>query len=103
MTTLLQQKEAFHKAILLTKLSPYDPETNQRIELLTGVFQSRGYDAATAYQQALATLEQTVNQQVAVLSYADVFRVVGIIFFCSLPLLLFLGKGRSAKQSSIAH
>jgi DHA2 family multidrug resistance protein len=103
MTTLLQQREAFHKAILLTKLSPYDPETNQRIELLTGVFQSRGYDAATAYQQALATLEQTVNQQVAVLSYADVFRVVGIIFFCSLPLLLFLGKGRSAKQSSIAH
>ncbi|MCP6757886.1 MAG: DHA2 family efflux MFS transporter permease subunit [Fischerella sp. CENA71] len=102
-TTVLEQRQAFHRAILLSKLSPYDPETNQRLDLLTNLFQSRGYDAVTAHQQALATLEQTVNTQVAVLSYADIFRIVGLIFLCSLPLLLFLGKGAGGKKVPMAH
>ncbi len=103
LTTLLTQREAFHKAILLTNLSPYDPETTQRLNALTSAFQSRGADAVTAHQQALATLEQLVNTQAAVLSYADVFRFVGIVFLCSLPLLLLLGKGGAKAQAPIAH
>jgi DHA2 family multidrug resistance protein len=44
-----------------------------------------------------------VNLQVAVLSYADVFRVVGVIFLGSLPLLLFLGKGAAGRKLPAAH
>ncbi len=103
LTTLLAQREAFHKAILLTKLTPYDLETNQRLDLLTGAFQNGGADAATAHQQALASLEQLVNTQAAVLSYADCFRFVGVVFLCSLPLLLFLGKGKAGAKAPMAH
>lgn len=101
-TTLLDRREAFHRAVLLAKLSPYDLETNQRLDQLTNLFQSRGADAVTAHQQALLTLEQTVNLQVAILSYADIFRIVGVIFLCSLPLLFFLGKG-GANKAPMAH
>lgn len=66
-------------------------------------FISRGSDAATAYQQALASLDQLVNTQAALLSYADTFRFVGLLFLCSLPLLLFLGAGGPRKQVSIGH
>lgn len=103
LTTLLAQREAFHRAILLAKLTPYDPETSQRLAALTGVFQSRGSDAATAHQQAIASLSQLVNTQAAILSYADIFRFVGVVFFCSLPLLLFLGKGGAGAKAPAAH
>ncbi|MCC5600362.1 hypothetical protein [Nostoc favosum] len=60
-------------------------------------------DATTAQQQALALLSQTVDTQAAVLSYADCFRVVGVAFLCSLPLLLFLGKGGAGAKAPVGH
>jgi DHA2 family multidrug resistance protein len=103
LTTLLTQREAFHRAMLLDHVSPYDLVTNQRLDLLTGALQSRGMDAVTAHQQALALISQTVSQQAAVLSFADIFRVVGVAFLCSLPLLLFLGKGGKGAKAPAAH
>ena len=103
LTTLLAQREAFHRDILLSNLTSYDPQTNERLNALTGAFQSRGVDAATAHQQALTSLSQLVSQQAAVLSYADIFRFVGIVFLCSLPLLLFLDKGGAKAKAPIAH
>lgn len=103
LTTLLDQREAFHKAVLLAKLTPYDPQTSERLDSLTGLFQSRGSDAVTAHQQALAALEQLVNTQSAILSYADIFRFVGIVFLCSLPLLFFLGKGGAGAKAPVGH
>ena len=101
LTTLLAQREAFHKATLATDLSAYNPETIQRLNALSAALQSRGSDPVTASQQALTSLDQLVNLQAAVLSYADIFRFVGVVFLCSLPLLLLLGKG--GKKAPIAH
>ena len=103
LTTLLAQREAFHRAVLLAHITPYDMATNQRLDLLTGAFQSRGMDAVTAHQQALALMSQTVSIQAAVLSFADIFRVVGVAFLCSMPLLVFLGKGRVGAKAPPAH
>ncbi|SRR5579883_1669049 len=101
-TTLLDRREAFHRARLVEHVTPYDWQTNQRLDLLTGALQSRGIDAQTAHQQALALIDQSVNLQAAVMSYADIFRFVGIVFLCSLPLLFFLGKGKGGTVTS-AH
>lgn len=103
LTTLLAQREAFHRAMLLENLSPFSPETSQRLNAIAGAFQSQGSDAATAHQQAIASLSQLVNTQAAVLSYADIFRFVGVVFLCSLPLLLFLGKGGAGAKAPAAH
>lgn len=102
LTTLLARREAFHREDLLTYLTPYSNEATQRLDLLTGAFQNKGMDITTAHQQALALLNQTVNTQAAVLSYADIFRFVALVFFCSLPLLFFLGKG-AGKNAPPAH
>ncbi len=103
LTTMLTQREAFHRAVLIAKLTPYDLETTQRIDLLKGVFQNSGSDSVTAQQQALESLERLVNTQSAILSYADIFRFVGIVFLCSLPLLFFLDKEKSGTKSSVGH
>ena len=103
LTTLIKRREAFHQAVLLSHITPYNLETNQRLHLLTGLFQSQGMDGVTANQQALTILNQLVSQQAAVLSFADTFRMVGVMFLCSLPLLLFLGKGAIRGKAPAAH
>ncbi|MFB2897375.1 DHA2 family efflux MFS transporter permease subunit [Aerosakkonemataceae cyanobacterium BLCC-F50] len=102
LTTLLDQREHFHRAVLLAHITSYDLATNQRIELFTQAFQSRGMDAYTAHQQALAAISQIVNLQAAILSFADIFRIVGLAFLCSLPLLFFLGKGGARNSAANA-
>ncbi|MBW4539102.1 MAG: DHA2 family efflux MFS transporter permease subunit [Myxacorys chilensis ATA2-1-KO14] len=97
LTTLLDRREAFHRFVLQSDLSPYSPATNERLNALTGALQHQGSDSTTAHQQAIAVLQQIVNTQAAVLSFADIFRVVGVAFLCSLPLLFLLGKGTGAK------
>jgi len=103
LTTLLAQREAYHRAVLTEKVSLYNPLANQRLDALTGAFQGRGMDATTAQQQALQVLDQSINLQSAILSFEDIFRVVGIAFLCSLPLLLFLGKGRKGAPAPGVH
>ncbi|BAU12921.1 EmrB/QacA subfamily drug resistance transporter [Leptolyngbya sp. NIES-3755] len=103
LTTLLAQREAFHRAQLAADLSVYNPQTVERLNALQGAFQNSGSDSATASQQALTSLNQLINLQAAVLSYADIFRFVGVIFLCSLPLLLFLGKGGAGAKAPMGH
>ncbi len=57
--------------------------------------QSQGTDATTAHQQALALLSQTVDLQATLLAFEDMFRIVGWVFICCLPLVLLLGKGKT--------
>ncbi|MEG3440344.1 DHA2 family efflux MFS transporter permease subunit [Pannus brasiliensis CCIBt3594] len=97
LATLLEQREAFHGAVLAAAVTPYNLATQQRIAALTQLFQSRGMDAITARQQALASLEQLIRTQAAVLSFADIFRIVSAVFIVTLPLLFLLGRG--AKKS----
>ncbi|MGB7415766.1 MAG: MFS transporter, partial [Thermosynechococcaceae cyanobacterium] len=103
LTTVLAQREAFHQTVLSAKLSAYNPETQQRLAALTANFQSKGSDAATAHQQALEALQHLIDTQAAVLSYADVFRFVGIVFIGSLPLLLLLDKGGAGAKAPVSH
>ncbi|GAB4540381.1 MAG: MDR family MFS transporter [Pleurocapsa sp.] len=101
LATLLDRREAFHRAILNDNVSLYNAATNQRLEALTSAFQSRGMDAHTAHQQALAVISQTIDLQSAILSFEDIFHVVGIVFICILPLLLLLGKGNKANVTGV--
>jgi DHA2 family multidrug resistance protein len=73
------------------------------LNTLAAALQSRGTDSVTAKQQALAVLSQTVDLQASVLAYADLFRVVGVVFLCSLPLLLLLGKGDASADLLMGH
>jgi DHA2 family multidrug resistance protein len=103
LTTLLARREFFHRARLVEHVSLYNPQTNQRLDLLSGALQSRGIDPATAHQQALALIDQTINTQAAIMSYADIFLFVGVMFLASLPLLLFLGKGGAGAKAPSVH
>lgn len=104
-TTLLAHREAVHRAVLAEKVTLYSPVTRDRLALLTGAFAQQGADPVTAHHRALGALDQMVNGQSLLLSFADVFRYTALAFVVTLPLLLLLGRGRTqdAAAAAAAH
>ncbi|HXA13932.1 MAG TPA: DHA2 family efflux MFS transporter permease subunit [Opitutaceae bacterium] len=101
-TTILAQREAVHRAGLVEKISAYQPATLARLQLYGGVFARHSADPVVTQLQTYSLVDNAVNSQALLLSFADVFRYVGLAFIFTLPLLLLLGKGRT-KGISAAH
>ena len=97
LTTLLDQRQVFHRAVLVEHLSASDPGTLDRVAALTSTFVGKGFGWAEAHARALALLDGAVNQQAAVLSFGDTFWATAALIIVSLPLVLLLGKSRSAR------
>ncbi len=93
LATLLANRQAFHRAVLVEKLPIDAPGTLERIRMLTGAMMARGFDAHAAHDKAMALLDGSVSVQAAVLSFCDTFWATGALIVCTLPLVLVLGKG----------
>jgi len=102
-TTLLAQREFVHRARLVEKINIANPSTSARLHLLTGGFDQHTADPVVAHQQAVSLLDQIVNGQAMLLSFADVFFYVAAAFVVTLPLLFFLGKGGAGEAAPDSH
>ena len=86
--TLLSRREQFHSSRIGEAVSLYNPQTQQRLDGLIQTFISRGSDAVTAKQQAIAAIDNIVRQQAYVMAYNDCFYVMGFaILICGLALI----------------
>jgi DHA2 family multidrug resistance protein len=95
LSTLLDRRMAFHRAILVEHVNLYSPATIMRLRSLEAGFLAKGSSPPVARQQALAVVDRIVQGQAAVLSYGDAFYLIAIFFVCALPLLLLFQKGKS--------
>jgi drug resistance transporter, EmrB/QacA subfamily len=102
LTTFLSQQENQHRARLVENINEYNPAFTQMLSNLSANFQMHGFDAATAQQQAMKMIEGMVTVQSTILSFADIFRAVAILFALALPLVFLLGK-RTSAQPIEAH
>jgi DHA2 family multidrug resistance protein len=93
LATLLADRQAFHRAVLVEKLPASAPQTIERLRMLTGAMVSKGFDLHAAHDKAVALLDGSVSMQAAVMSFADTFWAVGALIVLTLPLVLLLGKG----------
>jgi hypothetical protein len=59
-------------------------------------------DPVLAAQQARAILDRMVQAQALILTYDQLFRIVGVVIFCCLPLI-FLQKKPSGGAPSDLH
>ena len=90
-TTMLERREALHRALLVEKVSIFRTAATARVEALAATFPNHAADPIGAHHHALGIIDRIVNAQAALQSYADIFSYVAIIFLLSLPLLLLLG------------
>jgi DHA2 family multidrug resistance protein len=103
MSTILDQRLAFHRSILASHVVATDPVTVERINVLTRAFVSQGASDQLAHARALAVIDGTVLRQASILSFNDTFIVTAVLVLLILPLVLLLGKSNKAASIPDAH
>jgi len=73
--------------------------TQQAAAIANNIVARTGDAASVANNKALAIMSYNVDKQAYYLSYLDTFRLIGIFFIITLPLIFFL----RAKKKSIAE
>ncbi|MCL6524385.1 MAG: DHA2 family efflux MFS transporter permease subunit [Thermoflavifilum sp.] len=86
-TTFLDRRIAFHRDRLVEHMNPYNNAFLDRYYLFVHGFQAKGYDATSASKMAYQAIDGQLMRQTALLSYADVFWIVGVFFLFMIPLL----------------
>ena len=86
-TTLLAQRSQYHQNTLVSHITAWDPETQERLTRWTSHFTTLGSDTFTAERQAVAMLYRETVAQAQLLAYADDFWVLAVMF-AVVPLFL---------------
>jgi len=90
LTLVLDHQQVVHRTQLVAHLVVTRPELQHRLLQLQEWMQQLAPGGGRARDQALQLLSQEVDRQAALLAYADVFRLVGLVFLLAIPLVLFL-------------
>lgn len=77
--TMLAQRQQFHQSRLIEHVAPSDVGYQQTIDAMTRFFQAQGSNASDAASQAVAWIGQTLQQQIDLLAYIDVFWLLMIV------------------------
>ncbi|MGH9413915.1 MAG: DHA2 family efflux MFS transporter permease subunit [Terriglobales bacterium] len=101
-TFLVARRTQFHQNRLTAHIGSSNPQLAHMIAGFKAMLISRGMDATTAARQALAAIYGMVQQQSLLLSYVEVFFVLGVVFLCMAPLVLLMRRPKSSRAMS-AH
>jgi len=88
--TMLAQRQQFHQSRLIEHIAPSDLGYQQTIDAMTRFFQAHGSNAPDASGQALAWVGQTLQHQIDLLAYIDVFWTLAVIGLVMVPIALSL-------------
>jgi Alpha amylase, catalytic domain/Major Facilitator Superfamily len=88
--TVLAQRQQFHQNRLIEHIAPSDLGYQQSIEAMTRFFQAQGSNTSDAAGQAVAWVGQTLQHQIDLLAYIDVFWKLAVIGAIMVPVALSL-------------
>jgi len=88
--TMLAQRQQFHQSRLIEHIAPSDLGYQQTIDAMTRFFQAQGSNASDASGQALAWVGETLQHQIDLLAYIDVFWMLAMIGVIMIPIALSL-------------
>jgi MFS transporter, DHA2 family, multidrug resistance protein len=100
--TLLARKQQEYVNIMGAHVTPFSPAAQAFIESARRGFIAAGADPVTATQRAYAALFGAVQRQAAMVSFVDLFRLLGAIFLLLLPLVLLMRRPRG-RAAAAAH
>lgn len=101
--TYIDRQSWANRTSLLRNLSPFDPAAVSWLKQVTAGFVSRGVVPLEAQRKALGALEGTLSRQVALLTFMDAFRLVGLFFVLCIPLLLLFRRGKGGAAAAPMH
>lgn len=97
--TYVTQRSALHRNDLVSNLQPENPALTERLNALTQGLIAKGVNSFDAVQGAYKNLDLIVSRQALMISYLDTFRLAGLFFVLSFPLLFLL---KSKKMDAVA-
>jgi DHA2 family multidrug resistance protein len=100
LTAFLVRGSQTHQDYLGAHLTAGSPTVSNLIAALSARFAALGADPVTAHREALGAVYSSLQQQAAVLAYADDFRRLGYLSLLCIPLVLLLKRPRHATQGS---
>ncbi len=101
--TLLQRKTSVHGQLLGEHVTVYSDTARQSLETMRQGFIAGGSDPVTATQQAYASLQGMILRQATMVSFVDLFRLLGVMFLLLLPLVLLMRRPKGAAGGTAAH
>ena len=100
LTAFLVRGSQTHENYLGAHLTASSPAAGATIAGLTARFSTAGADVATAHREALGALYLNMQQQAAVLAYADNFRLLGYLTLGCIPLVLLLKRPQHGAKAA---
>jgi MFS transporter, DHA2 family, multidrug resistance protein len=101
-TMLARQQQAYIN-VFGGHVDPYSSAAQRAFEAARAGFMAAGADITTATQRAYAALFGTVQQQAYMVSFVQLFRLLGGIFLLLIPLILLMKRPRGDRGSAGAH
>jgi DHA2 family multidrug resistance protein len=101
-STYLVRDNQKHRVDLLSNLSVTDPVLHHREQLMTGGFHAKGMPLDIAKKTADKLLDGMVNIQATILSYMDVFLLIGVMFLICVPFVILFVK-KPKRKVEISH
>jgi DHA2 family multidrug resistance protein len=96
-TTWVARSSQFHQSVLAANLNASSPVDHQMRAGLVPFLHQNGFNVVTAGDKANGLIYQMLQQQASLLSYLDVFHLMGILFLVITPMVLLM---RSAEHSN---
>ena len=101
-TTLVARRSQFHQYRLAGNISFSNQQLLQAQKQAGAMFAQHGTDSVTSTHQALGFLYGSLQQQATLLSYIDVFYIMGWLFLLTAPLVLLMRKPKRDPDPSMA-
>lgn len=97
--TYVTQRTAVHRGDLVANLQPGDPTMTERLNMMTQGLVAKGINTFDAVSGAYRNLDLIITKQALMISYLDTFKLAGLFFVVSFPLLFLL---KSKKMDAAA-
>ena len=97
--TWIARRSQFHQTVLAASVTPERARVREYLDQLGQVFMRAGSHRTLATQQAQAELYAVVQQQASLLSFIEVFRLMGLLFLASIPLVLLMRRAKGKREA----
>jgi len=98
-STYLSRETSIHRVDVVSHLNVNDINVQTRVAQLAAGAHTHGLDSLSSRNTAYEMIDNAVMKQATLLSYMDIFMMVGIVFVVFVPLVLLIVKKSNAKVS----
>lgn len=93
LATFVDQRVRFHYTSLSSYVNPYNPQYQNRSQMLQQFLATKGIHGMPSKELSLSLLQRSTTLQASVASYNEAFKLIGVSFLFCVPLAFLLKKG----------